>query len=241
MEQREVDEALEGFIRELETALGTSFSAAAYGSVVRGDWLRGRSDVNVIVVLDDATAAGLARLTPAVKAWHERGFTPPLFIARAEWARAADVFPIEITDMQLAHRVLHGDDPIAGIVVDPTDLRRAIEAELRGKLIRLRQAYVRFGTTPTILGGYATSSAPSLLVLLRCAAVLFGRDPGRSAADTVAAVHDLIGPDVEVLNEVMAHRHEQEWNCPTGVFERYLDVVRRAVDVADTHTQQGAG
>jgi predicted nucleotidyltransferase len=241
MEQREVDDALGGFVRELETALGTAFSAAAYGSVVRGDWLPGRSDVNVIVVLDDASPASLARLTPAVKAWHERGFTPPLFIARAEWSSAADVFPIEITDMQLAHRMLHGDDPIVGITVDPRDLRRAIEAELRGKLIRLRQAYVRFGTTPAILGGYATTSAPSLLVLLRCTAVLLGREPGRSAADTVAALHDVIGPDAEVLSEVMAHRHDQEWNCPAGVFERYLEVVRRAVDVVDTHTQQGAG
>ncbi|MBA2292594.1 MAG: nucleotidyltransferase domain-containing protein [Gemmatimonadales bacterium] len=241
MDQHEVDGALAGLASELESTLGQSFSAAAYGSVVRGDWLPGRSDVNVIVVLDDASPANLARLTPAVKSWHERGYTPPLFIARAEWARAADVFPIEITDMQLAHRVLHGDDPIVGVVVDPPDLRRAIEAELRGKLIRLRQAYVRFGTTPAILGGYATTSAPSLLVLLRCTAVLLGRDPGRFAVDTVGALHDILGPDADVLSDVIAHRRDPEWNCPAGVFERYLAVVRRAVDIADTHTQQGAG
>ncbi len=241
MAQREVDGALDSLAVELESALGTAFSAAAYGSVVRGDWLPGRSDVNVIVVLDDASPANLARLTPAVKAWHERGFTPPLFIARAEWARAADVFPIEITDMQLAHRVLHGEDPIAAITVDQKDLRRAIEGELRGKLIRLRQAFVRFSTTPALLGGYATTSAPSLLVLLRCTAVLLGRDPGQSASDTLAVMRDVLGPDSEVLVEVVAHRRDPEWNCPAGVFERYIDVVRRAVDVVDTHTQQGAG
>ena len=239
MDQGGVERAMDGLVAEMSRVAGPHFSAAAYGSLVRGDWLADRSDVNLMVVLDDASPAALARLTPAVASWHKKGLTPPLFIGRDEWGRAADVFPIEITDMRLAYRVLHGPDPIAGMTVDPSDLRRAIEAELRGKLVRLRQAYVRFGDTMPALGGFATSSVPSLLVLLRCTAVLLGRDPGTAPGDTVAALADLLGPDAEVIAEIAAHRREKEWKCPPGVFARYLDVVRRAVDLVDTHHQHG--
>jgi hypothetical protein len=239
MDQQGVNVAVDGLVTEVGRVLGPGFSAAAYGSLVRGDWLPQRSDVNVIMVLDDASPAVLARLTPAVASWHKKGLTPPLFIGRSEWARAADVFPIEITDMQLAYRVLHGSDPVAGITVDPADLRRAIEAELRGKLVRLRQAYVRFGETMPALGGFATSSIASLLVLLRATAVLLGRDPGTTPADTVAAFADLLGDDAEVVAEIAAHRRDKEWKCPHGVFARYLDVVRRAVELVDTHHQHG--
>ena len=239
MDRDGVLKAVDGLMSELQRELGPHFAAALYGSIVRGDWLDPRSDVNLIVVLDDASPATLVRLTPAVESWHKRGLTPPLFIGRDEWRRAADVFPIEITDMRLAYRVLHGDDPVRDITVDKADLRRAIEAELRGKLIRLRQAYTRFGDTAPVLGGFATASVSSLLVLLRCTAVLFDREPGTTAADTVAAVTDLLGDDASVVSEIAAHRRDKEWKCPQGVFARYLDVVRRAVDVVDSHHQHG--
>ena len=240
MEQRDVSQAIDGMIAELDKVLGPAFSAAAYGSIVRGDWVAGRSDVNVIVVLDDASPAALLKLTPALDAWHKRGLTPPLFIGRDEWNCASDVFPVEIVDMQLAYRVLHGPDPIGAVKVDSEDLRRAVEAELRGKLVRLRQAYVRFGETMPALGGFATTSVPSLLVLLRATAVLFGRDAGREPADTVRSLADLLGPDGVVIAEIAAHRRDKEWTCPPGMFGRYLDVVRRAVDAVDTHNQHGA-
>ena len=202
--------------------------------------MAGRSDVNLLVVLDDAAPAALALLTPAVAAWHKRGLTPPLFIGRQEWSSSADVFPVEITDMRLAYRVLHGSDPVSGMSVESADLRRAIEAELRGKLVRLRQAYVRFGETMPALGGFATASVASLLVLLRSMAVLLGRDPGSNASATVTALADLLGGDATVVADIAAHRGDKEWSCPPGVFARYLDVVRRAVDAVDTHNQHGA-
>ena len=240
MDQASLDESITGLMRELDGVITGRFSAAVYGSVARGDWIPHRSDVNLLVVLDDPSPSGLQVLMPALAAWHKRGLTPPLFIGREEWRAASDVFPIEITDMRLAYRVLHGADPIEGMIVEPVDLRRALETELRGKLVRLRQAYVRFGDTTPMLGGFATSSVVSLLVLLRAIAVLLGREPGREPRDTVAALAAELGPEGDSIVEIAAHRRDKEWKCPPGVFARYLEVVRRAVDIVDTHHQHGA-
>lgn len=238
MDRKTLEQALDEFVAQLVTATSGRFSAVLYGSAARGDWIEGRSDVNVMLVLDDASPEALRALTPAVTRWHERGLLPPLLIARDEWLRATDVFPIEIVDMRLAYRVLHGDDPIASLDVAPDDLRRALEAELRGKLVRLRQAYARFGETPAILGGFATSSVPALLVLLRSAAVLLGRAPGATPETTIATLSAELGPDAEAVVEIAAHRRDSEWQCPAPMFARYLGAVRRAVDLVD-HIQRG--
>jgi hypothetical protein len=213
-------------------------SVVLYGSAARGDWIPWRSDVNLLLVVDDPSPAALTRLTPAVSAWHTAGFTPPLIIGRTEWDRAADVFPIEITDMRTAYQVLLGNDPVAGLSVDEGDLRRSVEAELRGTLIRLRQAYVRFSDIQKTLGGFATSSVATFLVLLRCTAVLLHREGGKEPADTVAVLAAELGEDARVVTEIAAHRREQEWNCPPEMFARYLEVVRRAVDLVD-HIERG--
>ena len=135
--------------------------------------------------------------------------------------------------MQLAHRILRGSDPVAGMKVKPGELRRAVEADLRGKLVRLRQAYVRFGESAPTLGGFATASVSSLVVLLRCSAVLLERAPGRTPAEVVTGLADLLGPGADVVTDIAEHRREPKWNCPPETFVRYLEVVRKAVELAD--------
>jgi hypothetical protein len=233
MDQKELDQAIAALVADLDAQAGLNESAVLYGSAARGDWVAGRSDVNVLLVVDDPSPAALSRLTPAVTDWHNRGLMPPLIIGRAEWAAAADVFPIEITDMQLAHRVLRGSDPISGMRVDPSDLRRALESDLRGKLMRLRQAHVRFGDAAPILGGFATASISSLVVLLRCTATLMGRAPGRTPDEVIAVLATELGPNASVVAEIAKHRRDHDWSCPAGTFVRYLDVVHRAVDLVD--------
>lgn len=229
-----LDAGLERLVADLSGGAAPGCSAVLYGSAARGDWDARRSDVNLLVVLDDASPAALERLTPAVSAWHDRGWTPPLLVGRDEWQRATDVFPIEITDMQLAYRVLTGPDPVAPLRVEPADLRRALEQSLRGTLVHLRQAYARFSGMMPTLGGFASTSISEVLVLLRSTAVLLGREPGHSAEATVAVLADLLGEDAAAVREIAARRREPEWPCSSECFASYLGAIRRAVDAVDS-------
>jgi hypothetical protein len=215
---------------------GGGCSVVLYGSAARGDWDHERSDLNLLVVVDDPSPAALARLTPAVVAWHDQGHAPPLLIGRGEWERATDTFPIEITDMQLAHRVLVGDDPIDRLVVDPEDLRQALETAFRGKMIRLRQAYVRFSTMEPVLGGFAAATSSELLVLLRSTAVLLGSPPGPTAESTIDSLADALGDHAGILRTIVARRRDPEWSCAAADFAEYLGAVARLADIVDTHT-----
>jgi len=117
MDRTQLDQSLGALAKSLGDLAGLNASVVLYGSAARADWVPGRSDVNLLVLLDDTSPNALRRLTPAVTAWHTKGFAPPLIMGLDEWQRSADVFPIEIADMQAAHRVLCGADPVQGHVL----------------------------------------------------------------------------------------------------------------------------
>ena len=95
MDRNQLDQALTRLTARLGELSELNPCAVLYGSAARGDWVPGRSDVNVLLLVDDTSPAALRRLTPAVTEWHARGFSPPLIMGRAEWDRSADTFPIE--------------------------------------------------------------------------------------------------------------------------------------------------
>jgi hypothetical protein len=217
----------------VDSALGDGYSAVLYGSAARGDFVPGRSDLNLLLITDDLSPASLSRLGGAFAGWRKSGYEPPLVILRSEWARATDVFPLEITDMRCGYQVLRGPDPVAGLQVAPSDLRSALERELRGKLLRLRQGYVAAAGDPGALGQLAGRSSGTILVLLRALLVLLGRtvpqEPGEVAATAAAAM----GVEGEPLLNVVRHRAEGGWRCSPGEFEGYLEAVARAATFLD--------
>lgn len=234
-----MDRALAAFGAALEADAGMPCAAVLYGSAARGDWHERLSDINLLLVVEDPSPPALTRLATAVAALHREGFTAPLIIGRDEWRRATDVFPIEITDMQLSYRVLLGEDPVGDLAVRPADLRSALESQLRGKLVRLRQAYVRFSDSLPTLGGFAATSGSELLVLMRSVAVLLGRDPGRDAEATLTAVADHLGAEADAVRDVLLRRREPEWTCPAELFARYLVAITHLAAAVDAHILPG--
>jgi hypothetical protein len=228
-----VDRVVGPFLSQVDSALGDGYSAVLYGSAARGDFVPGRSDLNLMLITDDLSAARLSGLGGAFAGWRKSGYEPPLVILRSEWARATDVFPIEITDMRCGYQVLRGPDPVAGLQVAPSDLRSALERELRGKLLRLRQGYVAAAGDPAALGQLAGQSSGTILVLLRALLVLLGRTIPQEPMEVAAAAAASMGMDGEPLLNVVRHRAERGWRCSPGEFEGYLDAVARAAAFLD--------
>src|SRR5260370_18492741 len=95
-----------------------------FASAARGDFKEGHSDLNVLCVLRSVAARELARVTPVVHWWCQDQYEPaPLFFTPDELRQSADVFSIELLDMQHSRRVLYGADCIADIDI-PLNLAR---------------------------------------------------------------------------------------------------------------------
>ena len=233
-----VQSLLDPVLADTDRVLGDRYSAVLYGSAARDEFVQGRSDINVLMVLDDVGPASLRALAPSFGAWRKAAQEPPLLLSRSEWLEAADAFPIEISDMRAGYRVLRGADPLELVTVERADLRRALEREFRGKLLRLRQGYVTLSNDPASLSGVAAESVGTILVLYRGLLTLLGREVPREAAALVSAAAAAAGFPRDALARVMAGRGDRGWRCTTAEFEAYLNAVAQTAEYVD-HLQLG--
>ena len=221
------------FLASADAALPAGYSAVLYGSAARGDYIKGRSDVNLMVIAESAGFSLLRALGPALRRWREASYEPPLLFTRAEWGRATDVFPIEITDMKIGYELLRGSDPITPVAVNPVDLRQALEGEFRGKLMRMRQAYATFGDEERDLTPLALSSLSSILVLFRAMLTLGACGVDGSAAGTVEEAARQADFAPEPVLEIVRNRDAGNWRCSAAIFEGYVTAVARAAHHVD--------
>ena len=231
----DVTRLTETFLADADRALGQGYTALLVGSAARDEYVPGRSDINLMLVLPEAAPATLRALQPAFDRWRASSPVLPLLITRDEWSQAADAFPIEICDMRAAYRVLRGGDLLAGVEPDRAALRTALEREFRGKLLRLRQAYALHGDNPAALGEVASDSVSTIVLLFRCLLRLAGQDGTGDGAAVIRAAGALTGFDAAPVETLFRRRGERSPRTSAAEYERYLEAVTRTVRYADEH------
>jgi len=233
------------FAQLLAAALPGTHMVALYGSAVSGDQTSPRSDYDILLVCENFTMDDLKLITPLVRRWMLEGNPPPLLFTRTNLEQAADVFPIEILDMQQAHRVLSGDDVLSGIVVSRDNLRLQVERELREKRISLYEGYLAAGGRPRRLWRLMTDSLTSILVIFRAALRLLDDNiPMHKIVAAERLAHHL-PLDSDVLRKIALVRQKKlatrKLDCE-ALFARYLENVEKVTAVVDAlPTQANAG
>jgi len=226
-----VRSVIEPFLAAVDQALGSTYSAILFGSAARGDYVAGRSDLNLMLIVERADAAALVRLRPAFARWRKGAAGLPLVISRNEWLHGVDVFPIEICDLRAAHQVLRGPDLVSQVRADPADLRRALEKEFRGKLLRLRQRYAGDGDAG--LGEWAGGTISAIVLLFRCLLILTGRTAPAEPASVIETAAGLLGVDPAPLLRVLACRTKPKTSLAASDYEAYVAAVERAATFTD--------
>jgi predicted nucleotidyltransferase len=228
---------LEEFTRRLTAALGDNLaSLVLFGSAARGTEVEGRSDRNTLLVVRDATVARLHAAAPAVAEWAKAGEPPPLIFAEREWRACADVFAIEIEDMREAHRILAGRDPFVGLVTRRGDLRRELEREVRGKVLRLRTEYAAAAADGKALAQLLVQSGGTFFVLFRAALRLTGGVPPADHEALVRETAAATGLDPAALEWVVAAlggRNPPPLAPYDPIAGRYVDAMEKLADWVD--------
>jgi predicted nucleotidyltransferase len=235
----DVHEALKNLVERLHDAARDNLeSVILYGSAARGDFHEVHSDLNVLCVLRSLRAAELVRVSPVVKWWTTAQHQPaPLFFASEELRQSADVFAIELLDMQENHRVLYGSDAVAGITV-PTNLHRVqVEHELRTLLLKLRQHLLREPESPKELGAVLAKSISSTLTLLRHTLMAFKDEPSTEAREVFARVASLTTANASAFENVWRLREAKglDRDAVLSVYDAYLAALANVIAALDHH------
>ena len=93
--------------------------------------------------------------------------TAPLFLTRKHIATSTDVFPIEFLEMKENHLLLYGEDLLTPLEINPANIRLFCEEQIKGKLIRIRQAYLEIGLKRKGIEALLKESLASLTPVFR--------------------------------------------------------------------------
>ena len=232
-----MEQLLQRFVQDVHDLYGGDLVAVfLYGSATTGEHVAGRSDINVAVVLSRLTPALLRKASGRLRGWARHGFATPVFFDPQFLRESLDVFPIEFLDMQTHHRTLWGPDLLADLRIGAEALRRQCELELRGKLLKLRQAYVESSGSPKHLEAVLASAAAGLVVLARTLLRLAHADDGGSTGAVLDRIEAQFG--VSAANLRKAWRLKRGEIRVTGseldaLYQAVLEEFQRLVQVAD--------
>lgn len=183
--EKQIDE----FVARIHQAAGKNLqSVILFGSAVSGDFHAEFSNVNLVCVMREASYATLSAVAPTIEWWTRQKHHVPLLLTSEELERSADVFSIELLDMQQRHRVLFGTDVLAGLTIPMHFHRAQLEYELREKTILLRGRLLVAGTDKKQLWELLLASLSTFATLFRHALIALGETPPDSKRETIRAL-----------------------------------------------------
>ncbi|HBA83891.1 MAG TPA: hypothetical protein DCZ95_07355 [Verrucomicrobia bacterium] len=234
---------IETFIEKLKEACPAGLlSVVLYGSAAAGDHLPKKSDLNILVLLADLKLQRLKALAPVAAAWDRAGHPAPLLFTPGQLRQSADVFPIELLDMQDAHRILVGEDLIGAIEVHRNNLRLQIEHELKGQHIQLRREYLLTRGKAGAVVRLMVESLSTFMVLFRAALRLYQPAVPLQKMEALKALTAFIPFRLDVFQTLQAVKagEQSRRGLPVDeLFSGYLESIELVINAVDSFDTSG--
>lgn len=234
---QKTEQTVRGFTREVRDLYGEEvISVILYGSAVGPDYVVGVSDLNLLVIFREVGPEQLAKGFKRVKSWQKARINP-LFLDLPYIESSVDAFPIEFLEMKEQHRLLWGENPLEELQVSQENLRLQCEQELKGKWLRLRQAYLETEGNPKPLQQLLLTSLSSFDAVLGALLRLKGfAAPPQEFLEVITQVEGVFALELEGFRAI--YQLKQGGQKPgkaalNALFARYLHEVRRLARAAD--------
>jgi predicted nucleotidyltransferase len=220
---------LHTYVKDVKALFGEQLEGVLlYGSAVRGEFLLGRSNLNMLLLVSSYDQALLKGYSAIHRRWSKEQIVVPLFLTEEELRSSASVFPLEYLEIQEHHRVLGGRDPFVAFRIDTAQLAAEVRQGLRASLFRLRQRYVEGNATDEAALILMPLSITSLLPLLRGIQRIERRPVVYQSDVVIKDVAEHLGLDLQGMQDALLLKRGQITPGPKEIprmFERYLQAV----------------
>ena len=234
---------LQTYVKEVKGAFREQLEGLLlYGSAVRGEFLPGRSNLNLLLLVSSYGSAVLKQYSALHRRWNKEQIVVPLFLTEEEVHMSAAVFPLEYLEIQEQHRVLSGRDPFIGFHVKTDQLREAVLQDLTSHVLRLRQRYVEGGGSDEATMILLPLSITSTLPLLRGVQRILGRPVLSHSEAVIADVAGQLKLDLQGLLDAWSLKRGQISPGPREaprLFDRYLQAATLLTHAVEQLLQSG--
>jgi hypothetical protein len=220
---------LQAYSKDVKGAFGDELEGLLlYGSAVRGEFLPGRSNLNLLFVVTGYDAAILKRYASVHQRWSKEGIIVPLFLTDQEIHSSSGLFPLEFLEIQEHHRVLGGRDPFVGFHVDARRVGDAVIQGLAGHVLRLRQRFAEAGGANDAVMILLPLVVTSTIPLLRGIERMRGWPVLTQSDAVIKDVGDRLQIDLQGIHDALMLKRGVISPGPgeiPHVFDRYLKAV----------------
>jgi hypothetical protein len=234
----ETQKLLQTYTKDVKGAFGDQLEGLLiYGSAVRGEFLPGRSNLNVLLLVTAYDAATLKRYGPVHKRWSKEGVITPLFLTDKDIRTSSVLFPLEFLELQEHHRVLGGRDPFVGFHVETGRVGDAVRQGLAGHVVRLRQRFVEAGGADDAVLILLPLAVTSAVPLLRGIQRVHGWPVLAQSDAVIKDVAERLQLDLQGMHDALMLKRGVISPGPSEiprVFDRYLEATTRLAEVFRT-------
>jgi hypothetical protein len=207
-----------------------------YGSAARGEYNERHSDLNVLCLLEQATAEDLQALHSAAAWWTRKGHPAPPIFTLDELRASADIFAIELVDMKAHHRMIYGEDFFEQLTVPMQLHGLQVERELRTNWVKLRQGILLSPSKDRVLIALMDAAVSAFVTLFRHALIALGEEPPVGRHEVVEHIARIVGSRPDAFWSILSVREGKQKASELNVsntLHGFLELVERVTDEVD--------
>ena len=211
-------------------------SVNLYGSSTGAGYVPKVSDINALFIFQEIDFRDFTKSLPLVKKGLQNRITAPLFLTKEYIASSIDVFPMEFLEIKENHVLLWGEDILPSLEIKGAHVRLFCEQQIKGKLIRIRQAYLELGTQQKGLASLLRESLHTLIPVFRSLLRLKGRQPPTEKAAVIQELCGAFELDSTIfltLHQYSSKRQKITRQDIPGLLERYWVEIQKLARMVD--------
>jgi hypothetical protein len=220
------NQIVDALISDYRNAFGdTLHSVIMYGSALSHEYVQGKSEVNILVVLTDASIEVLHKSIEVNKRWLKRGIAIPSFMTPHFIKSSINSWPVKFVNIQCNYKILYGDDLIKNCAINRENIRRQCDRDLKEMVLHLKTEYLKASGQKTQLLKVLEFTLERLFPLFRAILVLNDRKIPSSRSEVITSIEDIFCIGSSVLSDIFLQK------CRNCEFEKSFDEFVKIVDM----------
>ncbi len=239
----DVHESLTRYVEQLQQSWSADFGALIlFGSAARGDFIVGRSNINVLFVVKNMSVDLMQKAGQLHKQWGKHQIIAPLLMTEEDLVRSRIYFPLEFLQMTQSHVLLAGHDPFNEEHIDATRLAWQCEQELMANVLRIRQRLIEGEGRIEAIQALLLLSISAVLPSVRGLLYVLGHPANANDTATLEMLPDTLAFDSTVFLEILNIKKglrspgKHEW---VKAFERYMQALELFMQRVQVIRQEG--
>ena len=229
----EVQHTLRTYLEQLRKQVGEPLkSVILFGSLARGEFIQDRSNINLLLILDDISLTISQKIGKLHHRWGKKGIVVPLLMSDEELRTSIHFFPLEYFEIKHHHVLLEGRDPFPELHIKEDKLIVQCQQELMSNLLRVRQRFIEGEGRAEAIQALLPLSLTALLPCLHALLHVLGHTTKGRAVTILELLPSAFQVDQAVFQDVL--NVKRGISSPGSMefprlFERYLQAFQTLI------------